>query len=163
MKFRTTFMIAVLALIGIFAALNWEAFLAPTQLNLVFTNLQAPLGLIMLGIVIILSAAFLLYVMALQTSVLLENRRLSKQLESQRELADQAEKSRFIELRGYLQSELQQLQQRQNAHLSALTNKLESVQQDIQTRGQLTENAVAAQIAELDDRLQRSGVGIRTA
>jgi hypothetical protein len=54
---------------------------------------------------------------------------------------------------------LQQLQQRQNAHLSALTNKIESVQQDIQQRGQLTENAVAAQIGELDDRLQRLGVG----
>ncbi|WP_016833777.1 hypothetical protein [Herbaspirillum lusitanum] len=62
-------------------------------------------------------------------------------------------------MRGYLQSELQQLQQRQNAHLSALTNKIESVQQDIQQRGQLTENAVAAQIGELDDRLQRLGVG----
>ncbi len=161
MKFRTTFMIAALALIGIFAAINWEAFLAPTQLSLVFTNLQAPLGLIMLGIVILLSAAFLLYVMALQTSLLLETRRLTKQLESQRELADQAEKSRFIELRGFLQSELQQLQQRQNSHLSVLTNKIETVQQDIQERGQLTENAVAAQIGELDDRLQRLGVGIK--
>jgi uncharacterized integral membrane protein len=163
MKLRTTLMIAVLALIGIFAAINWEAFLAPTQLSLVFTELQAPLGLVMLGIVILLSAAFLLYVMTLQTSVLLESRKLNKQLENQRELADHAEKSRFIELRGYLQSELQQLQQRQNAHLSALTGKLESVQLDIQTRGQLTENAVAAQIGELDDRLQRSGIGIRTA
>ena len=104
-------------------------------------------------------AHFSSFVMALQTSALFEARRLTKQLDTQRELADQAEKSRFIELRGYLQSELQQLQQRQNAHLSALTNKIESVQQDIQQRGQLTENAVAAQIGELDDRLQRLGVG----
>lgn len=159
MKLRTTLMIVVLALVAAFAAVNWEAFLAPTQLTLVFTDLQAPLGLIMLGIVVILSAAFLLYVMTLQTGLLLETRRLNRQLENQRELADQAEKSRFIELRGYLQSELQQLQQRQNAHLSALTGKLETVQQEIQQRGQLTENAVAAQIGELDDRLQRQGVG----
>ncbi|WP_034298276.1 hypothetical protein [Herbaspirillum sp. RV1423] len=162
MKFRTSFMIAALALVGIFAAVNWNAFLAPTQLTLVFTDFQAPLGLVMLGVVVVLTAAFLLYVMALQTSVLFETRRLTKQLDTQRDLADQAEKSRFIELRGYLQSELQQLQQRQNAHLSALTNKIESVQQDIQQRGQLTENAVAAQIGELDDRLQRLGVGVRT-
>jgi len=160
MKFRTTFMIVVLALVGIFAAVNWGAFLAPTQLTLVFTDFQAPLGLVMLGVVIVLTAVFLMYVMALQTSVLFETRRLTKQLDTQRDLADQAEKSRFIELRGYLQSELQQLQQRQNAHLSALTNKLESVQQDIQQRGQLTENVVAAQIGELDDRLQRHGVGV---
>jgi uncharacterized integral membrane protein len=162
MKFRTTFMIVVLALVAIFAAVNWEAFLAPTPLTLVFTDFQAPLGLVMLGVVVILTAVFLMYVMALQTSALFEARRLTKQLDTQRELADQAEKSRFIELRGYLQSELQQLQQRQNSHLSALTNKIESVQQDIQQRGQLTENAVAAQIGELDDRLQRLGVGVGT-
>lgn len=159
MKFRTTFVIVILALTAMFAAINWNAFLAPAQLTLVFTDFQAPLGLLMLCIVGVEAGLFLLYVMAMHTSVLLETRRLTKQLDSQRELADQAEKSRFIELRGYMQSELQQLQQRQNAHLSALTSKIESVQQEIVQRGELTENAVAAQIGELDDRLARLGIG----
>jgi uncharacterized integral membrane protein len=161
MKLRTTLMIAILALITIFATINWTAFLAPTQLSLLFTDVQAPLGLIMLSIVAILSAVFLLYAMTLQTSLLLETRKLTRQLDNQRELADQAEKSRFIELRGFLQSELQQLQQRQNAHLQALTGKLETLQLDIRERGQVTENAIAAQVGELDDRLQRLDVGIK--
>ena len=38
MTFRTTFLIAVLALVGIFAAINWSAFLTPTALSLVFTD-----------------------------------------------------------------------------------------------------------------------------
>jgi len=92
MTFRTTFLIAVLALVGIFAAINWSAFLTPTALSLVFTDFQAPLGLVMLGIVIALSAIFLLYILAQQTSVLLDNRRLTRQLESQRDLAGSGRK-----------------------------------------------------------------------
>ena len=45
---------------------------------------------------------FFFYILALQTSVMLESRRLTKQLEAQRALADQAEHSRFNDLRGYL-------------------------------------------------------------
>ena len=161
MTFRTTFLIVVLALVGIFAAVNWEAFLTPTALSLVFTDFQAPLGLVMLGIVIALSAVFLLYILAQQTSVLLDHRRLTKQLESQRDLADQAEKSRFTELRTFLQAELQQLQQRSDGYQSVLTGKLEALEKEVNRRAEQTENTVAAQVGELDDRLQRLGVGIK--
>lgn len=161
MTFRTTFLIVVLALVGIFAAVNWEAFLTPTPLSLVFTDFQAPLGLVMLGIVIALSAIFLLYILAQQTSVLLDNRRLTKQLESQRDLADQAEKSRFTELRTFLQVELLQLQQRSDGYQSVLTGKLEALEREVNRRAEQTENTVAAQVGELDDRLQRLGVGIK--
>lgn len=162
MKFRTILMIVALALIAIFVAVNWAAFVVPIPLSLVVTSLQAPLGLIMLGMVVVLSAAFLVYIMAWQTSVLLETRRLNKHLESQRALAEQAETSRLSELRAYLQSELQQLQQRQNGHFSALTEKLESVQQDIEQRLQASENTLVAQLSELDDRWQRLGIGLKT-
>ncbi|MFL9923860.1 LapA family protein [Herbaspirillum lusitanum] len=159
MNFRTTFLVAILALIAIFAAINWTAFLAPTSLSLIFTEFQAPLGVVMLGIVILLTAVFLLYILALQTSVLFENRRLTKQLESQRDLADQAERSRFTDLRGYLQSELEQLNRRQTEQQTLLATRLDQLQKDIHLRVQQTENAVAAQVGELDDRLQRSAAG----
>jgi uncharacterized integral membrane protein len=159
MNFRTTFLVAILALIAIFAAINWTAFLAPTSLSLIFTEFQAPLGVVMLGIVILLTAVFLLYILALQTSVLFENRRLTKQLESQRDLADQAERSRFTDLRGYLQGELEQLNRRQTEQQTLLATRLDQLQKDIHLRVQQTENAVAAQVGELDDRLQRSAAG----
>lgn len=158
MKFRTIFLVVILALVAIFAAVNWTVFSTPTTLSVIATDIQAPLGVVMLGVVIVLTAFFLLYILALQTSVLLESRRLTKQLESQRELADQAEHSRFTDLRGYLKAELEQLKLRQTEQQTLLAQRLDSLQKDIHLRVEQTENAVAAQVGELDDRLQRQNV-----
>lgn len=155
MKFRTIFLIVLLALVAVFAAVNWTAFTATTTLSLIYTEFQAPLGAVMLGVVIVLTAFFLLYILALQTSVMLESRRLTKQLEAQRALADQAEHSRFNDLRGYLKTELEQLQRRQTEQQTLLAQRLDTLQRDIHLRVEQTENAVAAQVGELDDRLQR--------
>ncbi|MDB5776601.1 MAG: Signal transduction histidine kinase [Herbaspirillum sp.] len=158
MKFRTTFLIAVLAILAIFVAVNWTAFIAPTTLSLLFAEVQAPIGLVMLGVTIALVAIFLVYLLTMQTSVLLEHRRISKELDSQRGLADQAELSRLTELRGYLQTELHQIALQQSQGLEALNTRLNALQQALGERIANTENAVAAQLGELDDRLQRSGV-----
>ncbi|MBB5389920.1 MULTISPECIES: LapA family protein [unclassified Herbaspirillum] len=158
MRFRTIFLIVLLALVAIFAAVNWTAFMTPTTLSLIYTDFQAPLGLVMLGVTVVLTAFFLLYILALQTSILLESRRLTKQLETQRDLADQAEHSRFTDLRGYLKTELDQLNQRQAEQQALLAQRLDTLQKDIGLRVEQTENAVAAQLGELDDRLQRHDV-----
>jgi len=50
MPLRTVVVLVVLAFVGLFAALNWSAFLAPTPLSLGFAQVQAPRGLIMLGL-----------------------------------------------------------------------------------------------------------------
>ena len=52
MPLRTVFLIVVLALIALFAVLNWGAFLAPTTLSFGVAQVQAPLGLIMLGYIL---------------------------------------------------------------------------------------------------------------
>lgn len=155
MRFRTVFLIVLLALVAIFAAVNWTVFVAPTTLSLIYTDFQAPLGLVMLGVTVVLTAFFLLYILALQTSVLLESRRLTKQLETQRSLADQAEYSRFNDLRTYLQTELEQLNQRHAEQQTLLGQRLDKLQNELGLRLEQTENAVAAQLGELDDRLHR--------
>ncbi|MCA1326479.1 LapA family protein [Herbaspirillum sp. alder98] len=155
MRFRTIFLVVLLALVAIFAAVNWTAFIAPTTLSLIYTDFQAPLGVVMLGVIVVLTAFFLLYILALQTSVLLESRRLTKQLQTQRDLADQAEQSRFTDLRGYLKSEMEQLNRRQVEQQTLIAQRLDALQKDISLRVEQTENAVAAQVGELDDRLQR--------
>nr|WP_198982047.1 LapA family protein [Herbaspirillum sp. ASV7] len=157
MRLRTIFLIVLLALVAIFATVNWTAFTAPTTLTLIYTDFQAPLGMVMLGVVVALTAFFLLYILALQTSVMLESRRLNRQLDAQRDLADQAEQSRFNDLRAYLKTELEQLQRRQVEQQTLLAQRLDSLQRDLHLRVEQTENAVAAQVGELDDRLQRQG------
>jgi len=121
---RTLILLIVFIAVVIFAVLNWSAFMAPTTLSLGVAQVQAPLGLIMLGLVALLAALFLLYVVYLQTTVLLETRRHAKELQAQRELADQAEASRFTELRGYLETRLGELENSLSAHIGEMRGEM---------------------------------------
>ena len=97
--------IAVLAFVG----LNWSAMNAPTDLNLGFTEIRAPLGLVLLGLMAALSVVFVAMVAYTQGTVLVETRRHAKELAAQRELADKAEASRFTDLRAHLDKEMTRL------------------------------------------------------
>jgi uncharacterized integral membrane protein len=84
---RTLLLALALALIASFAGVNWSAFTAPTTLSLVFTTMEAPLGVLMLAVTAVVAVLFLAFIVYLQTSVLLEARRHAKALEAQRHLA----------------------------------------------------------------------------
>ncbi len=106
MNLRTLSIAVALALLGVFTLLNWGAFLAPTTLSLGFAEVQAPLGLVMLGVTGVVSGLFLVYILFQQASVIMESRRTAKELKAHRELADKAEASRFTEMRTFLEGEL---------------------------------------------------------
>ena len=127
----------VLILVGLFALLNWEAFSALTPLNLGLTTVQAPLGLIMLGLVAFLCVLFTVWVVTMQASSLMEARRQTRELQAQRDLADRAEASRFTELR------------------TELVARLDRLQSDSRVAIEQSGNALAAQVGELEDRLVR--------
>ena len=74
-------------------------------MSLGFMQVTAPLGLIMLGLTALLGIFFVAYVVYLQTTVLLETRRHTKEMQAQRDLADKAEASRFTELRNFLEAQ----------------------------------------------------------
>lgn len=124
MQLRNVILILVLLLVVIFAALNWGAIMAPTTLSLGVAQVQAPLGLVLLAMLAVLSTIFLMYVVYLQTSVLLETRRHQKELQAQRELADQAEASRFTELRGHLDTRISELEASVSAQLGEMRDRL---------------------------------------
>jgi len=121
---RTVVLLVVLALVAVFAALNWTAFVAPTTLSFGVAQVQAPLGLIMLGLLAVLTTLFLLYVVYLQTTVIFEWRRHAKELQTQRELADQAEVSRFTELRTHVDTRLTELESSLSAQLGEMRERL---------------------------------------
>ena len=125
MPLRTVVLLVVLALVAVFAALNWTAFVAPTTLSFGVAQVQAPLGLIMLGLLAVLTTLFLLYVVYLQTTVIFEWRRHAKELQTQRELADQAEVSRFTELRTHVDTRLTELESSLSAQLGEMRERLD--------------------------------------
>jgi uncharacterized integral membrane protein len=156
MRAQIVLVAVVVLLTLIFTVANWPALSAPAPINLLVTEVQGPLGLVILGLGAVLIALFVLLVLSLQASVLLETRRQSRELSAQRELADKAEASRFTELRQMLEQEFATLKSLsgQPGELLERLNRLETgLRQDIHDTG----NSLSAYIGELEDRLQRSG------
>ena len=60
------------------------------MITVIFGTVQAPLGLVMLVVTGFVGAVFAAYALWLQASVLVETRRMTRELASQRQLADQA-------------------------------------------------------------------------
>lgn len=144
MPLRSVLVMLTLLLIGGFVALNWPAFTAPASLNLLFLRIEAAPALIMLGLLLLVVLVFLGYLLLWQSSALLQSRRHSKEMDAQRQRADEAEASRFTSLRTLMLEEFQ----RQTTQLIA---GQDSLRQELREQA----NALAAAIAELDDRLQR--------
>lgn len=155
MNLRTLAVVLVLALLAGFTALNWTAFTTPTSLSLGFAVVQAPLGLVMLMVCAVLAALFLAYIVFQQAGVILEARRMSKELKSQRELADRAEASRFTELRSYLADELARLATRSDANGSEAKARIERLEDALRERLSETERTLAAYVGEVEDKLDR--------
>ena len=147
MNFRTIVLLLIVAAIAALAALNWNTLSAPTAISLGVATLEAPLGLIMLGLTILLGVFFLAYVLSLQGSVLLDTRRHTKEMQAQRELADKAEASRFTELRAFLEGQSQRSQ-------AELMSRLELLETRVAARVQESDNSTAAYVGQLEQQMQ---------
>ncbi|MDH4166516.1 MAG: LapA family protein [Gammaproteobacteria bacterium] len=144
MSFLTLLVMAVLALLGLFAAVNWDVFIAPTHLSLIVTSVDAPLGLVMLGFAALLVAVLMGYALKVQFIALADSRKQTEELRRQRELADQAEASRFTDLKKHLDQEIALLRQAQLAGADRLHEEIVA-----------STNTLAACIGEVDERLER--------
>jgi hypothetical protein len=153
MRIRSLLLLLVLTLIAAFTALNWDVFLADTPLSLGVTTLQAPLGLIMLGWLIFVVAYCLVYVLYLQSNVLMDTRRTAKELQTHRDLADKAEASRFTELRVFLEAMVKQSAEQDKAAQQALVARLDALEHSLRTSVEQSGNTLSAYIGELEDRL----------
>jgi uncharacterized integral membrane protein len=154
MGYRTLALVIAFLLFTIFAAVNWPAFTAPTTLSFVVGSIEAPLGLILLGVIVFVCAAFLLLLAVQQASVLVETRRMAKELSAQRTLADQAEASRFTDLRAYIDQVLQRDRPGGAGIPVDLAARLDRIEAGLKAQAEHS-NTLAATIGELDDRIER--------
>jgi len=159
MYLRTLSILVVLGALILFAAINWTAFVSPFMLSVVFTTVEAPLGLVLLGIVGLLTLMFLIYLVFLQSSSLLESRRQARELQNQREIAEQAEASRFSQLRSYLEAELQALARQNDNDQAALLAKLDALERGLRSTVEQSVNSLAAYLGEIDDKLEKASAG----
>ncbi len=155
MKIRTLLLVLFILLIAGFVALNFEQILQPTALNFGFTQVQAPMGLVLLGMLALVLVVFLAALVYHQTLHLMEVRRITREAADQRVLADKAEASRFTELRQYLQTELQATVARERELSDQMRSRMDQMQAALTQVIEQTGNGLSASLGELEDRLER--------
>lgn len=161
MRFFTLLLLLILTITGAIASLNWTAFVTPVDLSLGFAVIHMPIGLLMLGLLVSITVLFLLYVVYLQTSSLLETRRLSRKLEANIALAEKAEASRFTELRSALEAEMVKQANREAESRSALLTRVDQLGKDLNVSLAQSTNTLAAHIGEFEDRFERSTTPVK--
>jgi len=154
MRIRVLPVLLVLVLTGLLALINWGAFSAPTALHLGVTTVTAPLGLVMLGVVALLGVMYIATVLYLQGSALLEARRLTKDLHTQRDLADKAEASRFTELRAFMTEEMSRMQRVHDEMRAAMLARMDEMERRSRQMMEETANSLSAYIGQMEDRLE---------
>ena len=156
MPLRSLVIVVVAALLAMFVAVNWSAFTAPTTLSMIFGTVQAPLGLVMLVITGFVAALFVSYALWLQGSALVETRRMTRELASQRKLAAEAEASRFTELRALIETRLDAITSSMVNDRAGRSAELARLGDELRLAIDEAANGHAAQLGELQDRLARS-------
>jgi uncharacterized integral membrane protein len=157
MRFRTIVLVVAILLLAGFVALNVDVFTQPSPLSLGFTTINVPLGLVMLGLLVLTLIVFLGSTIYMQSRHVLESRTHTRELNAQRELADKAEASRFTELRSYLEAQVLAEQQRETALGTVLADRFAQQQQVLLARMEQMDNTLAAYMGELEQRLAQRG------
>lgn len=156
MRIRTILLVLAILIVAAFVSLNMEEFTRISTLSLGFATVQVSLGLVMLVTLAAATVIFLASALYMQSSNLLEMRKHTKELNSQRELADKAEASRFTELQNFLATQAATQQQRQADADAALAESFERQQQALMARIEQSDNTLAAYIGQLQDKLERT-------
>jgi hypothetical protein len=146
MRTRSIVLALMLAAIALWLVVNRHLLAVPVDVSLFATTVPTTVGVLLIGTLAVLTLAFVSYIAVWQRTMLRDYRAQTKELESQRQLADNAEASRFTELASILRSELHAMEQRFGGVIDGLRTELRE-----------TESSMAATLGEMQDRLERSG------
>jgi len=155
MRARTAVLLLVLVALGIFAALNWPAITTPTSLNFVVTRVDAPLGMVLLVVTALVTILYALLLTWIETAALLESRRAARELQTQRQLAESAETSRYTALEAHVQSSLASMRAAFDASSRDVIARVEQSEETLRGEIERAGNTLAAYFEEMEDRLNR--------
>ncbi len=156
MKMLSFVIAAVLILVAIFAAANWSVLIQSTTLSFVAFETQAPLGIILLGVTLGVVALVVGYALTLRTNWLMETHRLNKEVQKQRELAEQAETSRTSELRSLIELELTAVRTAIQETAALTVARTEASERSLSQALNEAVNSLNAHIGYFDDKLNRA-------
>ena len=142
MAVRSVILIFLAAVVALFLVVNWPAIMAPVPVNLVYAEITAPLGLLLLIGFGTLWIVGIVWALLQRASSLLELRKAYKEASSSKSLADHAEQSRLEEARKALQEavegvdlkmaeRLESSAQAMNERLAAVNASIEQLAKDV--------------------------------
>lgn len=149
MKSRIALLVLIIVVIGVLAFFNFPYLAQTVPMSLGFTTVQAPLGLILMGLTALMAVVFIAYVIAMQGAWLLEARAHAKEMTAQRELADKAEASRFTELRIAIENLHKEEERR-------LLERMDTLESHLHARAQESDNSTAAYVGQLEQQLRNT-------
>lgn len=141
--------------VAAFSMLNWGVITTDTTVSLGFAQVQAPMGLILLVAMVSVATLALLLLLVQQARALKEYRRSEKALQAQRELADKAEASRFVELRRHLDESFEKWQSAWSASMASQNQHREALEQRMLERLDEENRVLSALLGEIEDKLDR--------
>jgi len=152
MNFIGIIILLALFLLAVFTLANWTVLSASSTLSFIVFDIEGPLGVILLGAMLVLVALFVVYALTLKTAMLMESRRHNQELEAQRKLAETAEASRLSELRTQIEREFAQLREA----IGGVDVRMDSHEQAMKQSLNEAANGLAALVAEMDDKIDRA-------
>lgn len=150
MRARVMLLVIAILAVAAFAAMNWAEFTQTAPLSFGAFVMDAPLGLIMLSLLMIALFGFLTLGAMHRTQTLIESRQHLKELEHQRALADRAEASRFTELRQHLDTSLRELRQRDAIAATEFEKAMVQGQRELRTQLEQMHRTLAARLTEME-------------
>jgi uncharacterized integral membrane protein len=156
MKILGPLILVSLILLAGFTLVNWSVLSAPTTLSFIFFRIEAPLGIGLLGTILIFLALFTVYVLILRTTMLMDARHYARELQAKQQLAEKAEASRLNDLRSQLDHEFAQLQETIEKSRTDLGVRVEGMEQALRNNIEESNRSLSAYIGEVEDKIDRS-------
>ncbi len=153
MRARLLFIVVAIVLVAGFAAQNWPEFQRTAPLNFGVVVSNAPLGTILLVVLLVSLLVFLISSAAQESRHLMEHRRYSRSLEAQRDLAEKAEASRYTELRQHIDTNLREGRQRDALAGTEFEKAMVQGQRELRNQLEQLNRTLTTQRAELESRL----------
>ena len=132
----------ILVLLAVFLIINWSALSQETTVNLVYTEITAPLGIIVVVAFAAIIALLMIYTIWQQASVVMEIRQAHKEARIARQAAEDADKSRITELGKDMRARMDQLKEEQTAQRNAVSERLLDIDKKVSNVLPATEGEV---------------------
>ncbi len=153
MRARLLFIVIAVFFTGAIAVQNWPEFARSAPMSIGPFSMDMSLGLLMLTLLGIALAVLLVSSATLESRHLLEHRKHARALHAQRELAENAEASRFTDLRTHLDSHLKESRQRDAIVASEFERTVLQSQRELRGQIEQLNHMMATRLGELEGRL----------